>query len=99
MKRSFLDKLVCPFDHHDLNVRIFEEKDDEIMEGILMCGQCRRYYPVVQGIAIMSPDEYREINFEIPLLERWGERAAVRNGLPTFELSTEKQVGHDDKRW
>jgi hypothetical protein len=30
-----------------------------------------RIYPVVKGIPIMSPDEYREFKLEQPLLKRW----------------------------
>lgn len=72
MKIDFLKKLCCPFDKHDLNIQVFQQHGDEIKEGILTCSECKRYYPIVYGIPIMSPDEYRETALELPILERWG---------------------------
>lgn len=87
MKLSFLNKLACPFDKSDLSIKIFSQEQEQILEGILICGHCHRYYPIVQGIPIMSPDEYREMNLEIPLLEKWGERPEIENGKPVFQLT------------
>ncbi len=42
-----------------------------ILQGFLTCSECERIYPIVQGIPIMSPDEYREYKLEQPLLDRW----------------------------
>lgn len=72
MKTSFLKKLACPFDKADLDLKIVKQEEDEIMEGVLTCPQCQRYFPIVYGIPIMSPDEYREKSLEQPLLKRWG---------------------------
>lgn len=87
MKLPFLNKLACPFDKNDLTIKIFKQEQEEILEGILTCAHCQRYYPIVQGIPIMSPDEYREIRLEIPLLEKWGETSRVKNDIPVFQLS------------
>ena len=87
MKLPFLNKLACPFDKNDLTIKIFKQEQEEILEGILTCAHCQRYYPIVQGIPIMSPDEYREIRLEIPLLEKWGETLRVKNDKPVFQLS------------
>lgn len=87
MKLPFLNKLACPFDKNDLTIKIFKQEQEEILEGILTCAHCQRYYPIVQGIPIMSPDEYREIRLEIPLLETWGETLRVKNDKPVFQLS------------
>ena len=73
MQRKLLEKLCCPFDKSDLNVRIFTEDENGIIyEGLLTCNTCNRYYPIIYGIPIMSPDEYRELQLEAPILERWG---------------------------
>jgi uncharacterized protein len=92
MKQSFLDKLVCPFDKAELNIKIFEVQDEEIQEGILTCECCNRYYPIVRGIPIMSPDEYRELSLEIPLLQKWGERLLSKPDSHIFQLEN-KHVG------
>lgn len=73
MKKSFLKKLCCPIDKNDLNLRIFvQDEQEEIREALLSCPACKRYYPVIYGIPIMTPDEYREKALEEPLLKKWG---------------------------
>ena len=73
MKKSFLNKLCCPIDKHDLQVRIFmQDENEEIREGLLTCPQCKRYYPIIYGLPIMTPDEFREKSLEEPLLKKWG---------------------------
>lgn len=73
MQRTLLDKLCCPFDKGDLQIKIFNELEDgEIHEGLLTCPTCQRYFPIVYGIAIMTPDEYRQMELEQPILQKWG---------------------------
>ena len=73
MKSSFLNKLCCPIDKHDLDVLIFmQDESQDIREGLLTCPQCKRYYPIIYGIPIMTPDEFREKSLEEPLLKKWG---------------------------
>ena len=72
MKHTLIKKMCCPFDKHDLELKIFaKDTEENIMEGMLTCSHCKRYYPIVYGVPIMSPDEYRELSLEKPLLERW----------------------------
>lgn len=72
MRKEFADKLVCPFDKQELNLKVFAtDTAQNILEGIFTCGACKRYYPVIYGLPIMSPDEYREKQLELPMLERW----------------------------
>jgi uncharacterized protein len=86
MQQSFLGKLACPFDKKDLSIRIYKQEQEEIQEGILICKHCQRYYPIVQGIAIMSPDEYRETSLEIPHLKKWGVQPLIENNSPCLKL-------------
>src|SRR5690606_33465365 len=73
MKLSLINKLCCPQDKNDLSLQVFAKKQDEtIQEGLLTCSHCGRYYPIVYGIPIMTPDEYRERALEQPLLKKWG---------------------------
>lgn len=75
MTDSLLKKLCCPQDKQDLELKIFAKKEDgTVFEGLLTCPQCGRYYPVVYGIPIMTPDEYRERALEEPILKKWGLR-------------------------
>ena len=53
-------------------MKIFaQDTSGNISEGILTCQQCKRYYPIVYGVPIMSPDEYRERLLEAPVMEKW----------------------------
>lgn len=77
MKASLVDKLCCPIDKADLDIRIFvqreqEGSENEIIEALLTCRECNRYYPVIYGIPIMTPDEYRDKSLEEPVMKRWG---------------------------
>lgn len=72
MNTETIKKLCCPFDRADLALTpIRTTTAGAIDEGYLLCSQCNRIYPIVRGIPIMSPDEYREFGLEKPLLERW----------------------------
>lgn len=66
------DKVCCPFDKHDLDLQIItlEEETEEVIEGVLSCEHCRRVYPIISGIPIMVPDEYREKKLEQPLFDK-----------------------------
>lgn len=72
MRVETIEKLCCPFDKSDLTLRIINKDDnDNILEGIMSCTDCKRVYPIVSGIPIMNPDEYRDFEREQPMLEKW----------------------------
>ena len=72
MKIDTLKKLCCSFDKQDLELTVIsKDVQENIIEGVLLCNECKRIYPIVSGIPIMSPDEYREFRLEQPLLQRW----------------------------
>ncbi len=72
MKIETINKLCCPFDKEDLTLTtITKDVNENILEGFLFCNKCNHLYPIVKGIPIMSPDEYREFALEKPLLEKW----------------------------
>ena len=71
MRIETIEKLCCPFDKADLQLKTTAtDVEKNIIEGFLLCTQCQRIYPIVKGIPIMSPDEYRNFKLEQPLLER-----------------------------
>ena len=79
MKKSMLDILACPIDKHyplelfELDARLEggSVNDTVISEGILFCGKCFRFYPIVDEIPVMLPDELRELQSEIEFLQKW----------------------------
>lgn len=71
MKLDTIKKLCCPFDKSDLLLTtVTKDTEQNILEGYFVCKNCERIYPIVKGIPIMSPDEYREFKLEKPLLDR-----------------------------
>ena len=69
MKIETINKLCCPFDKADLELTIVStDIEQNVVEGFFLCNHCQRIYPIVKGIPIMSPDEYRDFKLEQPLL-------------------------------
>jgi len=90
MRLETINKLCCPFDKSDLTLRIItKDEQDNILEGILSCASCKRVYPIVSGIPIMSPDEYRDFKFEQPMLEKWEKLLNGKQGKE-FKISNGK---------
>jgi uncharacterized protein YbaR (Trm112 family) len=63
--------LACPIcKHHPLDLHIFEE-GEEIEEGILVCSNCGRWYPIIETIPHMLPDDLRESHEDLEFLNKW----------------------------
>ena len=45
--------------------------NDDIVEGFLYCIDCKRFYPIVEEIPIMLPDELRDKEKDLALLKKW----------------------------
>ncbi len=60
MRRSLLDLLACPVCKGDLDIRVTEETQEEIVSGELVCRKCGERYPIEDGIPNMLPPELRE---------------------------------------
>lgn len=72
MTKNFAKKLCCPIDKHDLDMKVFvKHEEGEIIEALLTCNECGRYFPVIYGVPIMTPDEYRDKSLEAPVLKKW----------------------------
>lgn len=69
-----MDILACPIDkYYPLELHVFEEKG-EIVEGLIVCPQCQRWYPIREEIPEMLPDELRDEKDELPFLKKWREK-------------------------
>jgi uncharacterized protein len=90
MKRKLMDILACPIDKtYPLELYVFEEKD-EIVEGLIVCPKCHRWYPIRDEIPEMLPDELRKADGDLPFLKKWKDKAPqniVSEGKP-FNLNT-----------
>jgi len=71
MKKHLMDILACPIDkYHPLDLHVFLE-DEEIVEGVIVCSKCLRWYPIRDEIPEMLPDELRKESEDLPFLKKW----------------------------
>lgn len=85
MKRKLMELLACPIDkQHPLELHVFEEKD-EVVEGLIVCPKCLRWYPIREEIPELLPDELRRQNEDLPFLKKWKDKVPsqiVAEGKP-----------------
>ena len=71
MNRHMLDILACPIDKsHPLELFEIGGMHDMISEGVLFCNKCSRFYPIIDEIPIMLPDELRDKDMELEFLKK-----------------------------
>ena len=82
------------FTSHNLETE--GEDIEEIDEALITCPKCGRWYPVIDGIACMLPDNLRmdgkQRIEETAFLERWKEKISsdiIKNGVPFSLVSTD----------
>lgn len=87
-----LDILACPIDkYYPLDLIEIDTVEDKIInenvikEGVLFCSQCSRFYPIIEEIPVMLPDELRDKEKDIQFLQKWQEKIPskiITNGNP-----------------
>ena len=86
MQRRLLDILACPIDkHYPLELLEFSLRGDVIVEGVLICQACGRYYPIIDEIPVMLPDNLRNMKEDISFLQKWSQKLpdrVVHGGKP-----------------
>ena len=63
-------------DIDDNRGEVNKDKVIVIIEGILYCKKCLRFYPIIDEIPIMLPDELREKEKDLEFLNKW------KNNIP-----------------
>ncbi|MGH9878962.1 MAG: Trm112 family protein [Nitrososphaerales archaeon] len=86
MKKSMLDILACPIDkHYPLELFDINSEGDNVIEGVLFCTKCNRYYPIKEEIPVMLPDELRKRREDLDFLQKWQSRIpekVIKQGNP-----------------
>ncbi len=100
MKEWLLDVIVCPDPEcrSKLNIEVFVEHEidgvKEIDEALLTCPSCGRWYPIINGIVCLLPDEDRmepsQYQREMRFLKRWKEK------IPASILEHGKPFGYSE---
>jgi uncharacterized protein len=70
MNKAMMNILACPIDkNYPLELYEIKEKNNVVSEGALFCSKCSRFYPIIEEIPIMLPDELRNKEQEIQFLK------------------------------
>jgi len=70
MNKTMMEILACPIDKsYPLELFEIKEKDDVIIEGAIFCAKCSRFYPIMEEIPIMLPDDLRDKKHEMEFLK------------------------------
>jgi len=59
MKKELIDILVCPVCKDDLELKIIEEDEQEVITGLLTCVRCGTVYPIQDAIPELLPPNRR----------------------------------------
>ena len=86
MNKKLLDVLACPIcKHHPLEEFDIKVNVEEIHEGVLFCDECSRFYPIIEEIPIMLPDELRKKEEDLEFLKKNSKslpEKIIKNGNP-----------------
>lgn len=77
-KKTIKDNLTVNQEINNIRAEVNKDKDKVIViiEGILYCRKCLRFYPIIDEIPIMLPDELREKEKDLEFLNKW------KNNIP-----------------
>jgi len=72
MQKKLLDILACPIDkHYPLQLIELKSEGEKVVSGVILCDKCGRYYPIIDEIPVMLPDNLRDKKEDMAFLERW----------------------------
>jgi uncharacterized protein YbaR (Trm112 family) len=67
-----MDILACPIDkYYPLKLLEFTTKDQTVIDGVLLCDECSRFYPIMDEIPVMLPDDLRSKKEDLDFLMKW----------------------------
>ncbi len=86
MNKKMIEILACPIDKH-FPLELFElvTKGEVVSEGVIFCTKCSRFYPIIDEIPDMLPDELRDKNQHIEFLKKYKDSLPakiINEGLP-----------------
>lgn len=60
MRKDLMEILACPMCKGPLTLTVRQEKDGEVVAGVLSCQACKEDYPIQDGIPNLLPPAMRE---------------------------------------
>ena len=75
MNKTMMEILACPIDkNHPLELFEINQKENIVIEGAIFCAKCSRFYPIMEEIPIMLPDDLRDKKHEIEFLKKYKDK-------------------------
>jgi len=94
MRRSLLDYLCCPQCKCGFELRVLEETEDQVSEGLLRCKDNRHLYPVVRSVPRILPTAFEhEIDFSIKYREFISDHELITSGVAGATEKTKLSFG------
>ncbi len=96
MKKRLLKFLCCPSCKGDLRLKIKEEKEDEIIEGLLICQKCRKRFPIIDSIPILLIKNLKRFSKTKTNWEKWWEKVRKKSDIDLYDklwVQAEKNLG------
>ena len=59
MRKELMDILACPICKGNLELKVREEQEEEVITGSLHCDQCQETYPIENSIPNLLPPNLR----------------------------------------
>ena len=83
MQRRLIEILACPVDKSNpLRLIELESKGDNIVTGVMICPSCNRFFPIIEEIPKMLPDNLRKKDQDTAFLAKWKDRLPADVGQP-----------------
>ena len=71
MNKKLMEILACPIDKFSpLELIETKTREEIVEEGAIFCSKCSRFYPIIEEIPIMLPDELRDKKQDMEFLEK-----------------------------
>lgn len=107
---KILDTLACPLDGHaPLDIIPLRQVEEDIIDGVLLCGDCGRWFPIQGGIPHLVRDGLRRKEFDLALLAEYRGQLPVTvtecgspvnlNGLFPAPSPEEKRILDEGDYW
>jgi len=55
MKKGLMEVLACPICKGDLQLKVCQEDEEEVITGVLYCQKCSQRYSIEEGIPNLLP--------------------------------------------
>ena len=60
MRKDLINILACPLCKEPLVLRVYEEDEQEVIKGALLCDKCHESYPIEDAIPNLLPPQLRK---------------------------------------